>query len=467
MDNNDTEQGGAAGAHWSISETVAGEEGTAGKPAEPLAERMEEEAKLVVTVANLVNSPEFMMTSAVDGRSSEKQSCDGSSVAAEQGYNPAVAPAGYFRCPELRVSYTGEGYQIADWPGDSDDLVWSPLVEMRYADTTTPVRAYRMRMHYWMVSPTEAVFGLSMGRSPAREDPRLYPVHPCRYSISVVPHAAGSYLTQPRHYPGSEGSFAWLISLDGDQIAIDGGFWGERQQWVVFADKIEPYTVVQAHNPEAVETLWHPDWPVWGPEETVARCYRPMKLPKYWWIPPLQCPTICRDGYDEIVTPQDIVPCGTPMCMVNSDHPVNGIRCVHGCAERMTPEGKRGSEAVWTAGVHAPVTLLLAMTENRRYTRYKGATVEVAAAAGVDDNALAAWPRLKGTVGRRVAISSSQPLYVNLFRRPGQELCSTCGTFEWFDAGRCRVCWTHASAGEKAQAAGGGGGVGGDRLGGL
>ena len=57
MDNNETEQGGAAGTHWSIPETVAGEEGTAGEPAEPLAERMEEEAKLVVTVANLVNSP--------------------------------------------------------------------------------------------------------------------------------------------------------------------------------------------------------------------------------------------------------------------------------------------------------------------------------------------------------------------------------------------------------------------------
>ena len=123
------------------------------------------------------------------------------------------------------------------------------------------IENFRARVHYWMVSETEPVFGISMGRHPDEGDDRILPIHPSRYSLNVVTSGISD-----RCMPGANSAFpdefTWTMAIDSREIWIEGGFKDCNLGWVVFADRIEPYTLRQDHNPEANETIWHPDWPI-------------------------------------------------------------------------------------------------------------------------------------------------------------------------------------------------------------
>ena len=364
----------------------------------------------------------------------------------------------------LRITYQGNGFAISAWPEEivgPQPPVWGmagsscmPRVVLDSSDGLGKARIenFRARVHYWMVSETEPVFGISMGRHPDQGDDRIYPVHPSRYSLNVVT-AGFSDRCMPGAYTVAPDAFTWSMAIDSHDIWIEGGFKDCNLGWVVFADRIDPYTLRQDHNPEAIETIWHPDWPIWCTELRIHRNSNPVKMPRHWWIPPLRCPTMYRKGPNEVNTPYDMIPCEVPMCMVNADAPVEGIVCRHMSARI----GKRRAnrESKWEAGIHAPVSLIVHnYIPGRQRVR-----VAIEASAGVDDHAIAAWPRRTGDVGRRVAIPGSQPLNVELYGLAGQEYCAICESFEWSHR--------HASSGDEEEAAGGDGGVGGDRPGDL
>jgi hypothetical protein len=65
--------------------------------------------------------------------------------------------------------------------------------------------------------------------------------------------------------------------LDCVGFQLEGGYLDpSRDRWMVWADRIEPYTVSHWFNPEATPTVWHPDWPVWGRGLTkLDQRYRP------------------------------------------------------------------------------------------------------------------------------------------------------------------------------------------------
>ena len=134
------------------------------------------------------------------------------------------------------------------------------------------------------------------------------------------------------------------------------------------------------------------------------------------------------------------------MCQVHADRKVKGICCRHAGSYRKTVKIGKEEYIVWTAGVHAPVALSLTMEPNGWYKRSQGATAEIVAAAGVNEDEEAAWPRLKGVPGRSFAIPASQPLEVSLFRLGGQRYCVVCRGFKW----NC----VHAAEGNEAEASG-------------
>lgn len=69
-----------------------------------------------------------------------------------------------------RFTYSGEDFKITAWPASADETVWALQVRARFADTATEFEAYRMRIHYCMLTLAKAVFGLSLGRHPLSGD---------------------------------------------------------------------------------------------------------------------------------------------------------------------------------------------------------------------------------------------------------------------------------------------------------
>jgi hypothetical protein len=151
---------------------------------------------------------------------------------------------------------------------------------------------------------------------------------------------------------------------------------------MVWADRIDPYTVNHWYNPEATPTVWHPDWPVWGRGLTqLDQRYRPKEAPTHYWTPPVHCPSARGRG--------------EPYCAVNANYPVEGIHCRH------IAENKDGYMSRWENATHAPVDLTF-----RRRTEYP---VSVAPAATGPEGATSSWPRsVLTTVGIRVRIPANQ-----------------------------------------------------------
>ena len=286
-------------------------------------------------------------------------------------------------------------YSVLNWPAQltgAEPEFWglpgSSMVPRIYADFDEEVMGINLgrmnlRMHYWL-SNGKRVFGLSMGRQREYCPNIIYPVHPCRYCIDLAEEDERS----ARHgtLPGGYVGFMWHVILDGVSFRLEGGYKDLVQdRWMVWADRIEPYTVNHWYNPEATPTVWHPDWPVWGRGLTrLDRRYRPRKAPTHYWIPPVHC--LSARGR------------GEPYCAVESNYPVEGIHCRH-IAENI--DGYRSS---WENGTHAPVGLTF-----RRDREYQ---VSVAATwTGPDGpGATPSWPRsVSTTVGIRVRIPANQP----------------------------------------------------------
>ena len=160
-------------------------------------------------------------------------------------------------------------YSVLNWPTQltgAEPEFWglpgSSMVPRLYADFDEEALGInlgqmKLRMHYWL-NNGKRVFGLSMGR---RRHDYTYPVHPSRYCIDLAEEDERS----ARHgtVPGGYVGFMWHVILDGVSFRLEGGYKDLVQdRWMVWADRIEPYTVNHWYNPEATPTVWHPDWPV-------------------------------------------------------------------------------------------------------------------------------------------------------------------------------------------------------------
>jgi hypothetical protein len=297
-------------------------------------------------------------------------------------------------------------YSVLNWPArpiGAEPELWglpgSSMVPRIYADFDEEVMGINLgrmniRMHYWLSNGTR-VFGLSMGRQWEYCPDIIYPVHPCRYCIELAEEDERS----ARHgtLPGGYVSFMWHVILDGVSFRLEGGYKDLVQdRWMVWADRIEPYTVNHWYNPEATPTVWHPDWPVWGWGLTrLDRRYRPSKAPTHYWIPPVHC----RSARGR----------GEPYCAVKSNYSVAGIHCRH------IAENKEGYRSSWEDGTHAPVDLT--------FRRDREHPVRVAAAwTGPEGRGeTSSWPRsVTTTVGIRTRIPADQPQHAEAFKEEQQ-----------------------------------------------
>jgi hypothetical protein len=167
-----------------------------------------------------------------------------------------------------------------------------------------------------------------------------------------------------------------------------------QNRWMVWADRIEPYTVNHWYHPWATPTEWHPDWPVWGRGLTqlVQRC-RPQVAPTHYWIPPVYCPSARGRG--------------EPYCAVNANYPVAGIHCRH------VAGNEDGYRSRWENGTHAPVFL-----QFRSMIEYP---VLMGAASTGPEGTVSSWPRPDfSTLGIRVRILANQPQHAEALEEEHQ-----------------------------------------------
>jgi hypothetical protein len=157
-----------------------------------------------------------------------------------------------------------------------------PRVSCNDWEGKVPLSKYGIQMQWWYLSPGQRVFSLTMGRRPDMQDDQLYSVHPSRYTV-------GTFDWRQGEHPYRDHLFDWEISLDGINFTLSGGEYKKGSQgWHVYCEESPPLILYgTGENPA---TTFHPDFPVWGPNEDWLPPEVTRRAPTHWFIPPVDCP---------------------------------------------------------------------------------------------------------------------------------------------------------------------------------